>query len=341
MRLRLEQLSDHLKQAMMPVYLVTGDEPLQVMEACDQIRKQARQQDFLEREILSVETGFDWASLQSASSSLSLFAEKKLLDLRLPTGKPGQQGSKALQAYLQHPPEDKILLIQAGKLDGNAKNAAWFKAIDKQGGIIQVWDLSPPQTMAWVAKRMREKGLHPNQEAVHLLTERVEGNLLAAAQEIDKLFLLFGQTQIDEEKVLAAVTDSSRFSIFDLGDAVLLGDTKRVQHILQVLKEEDTAIQLILWAMTDISRQFYQQAHGISANSRRLPKNRQAMMQQALHRANQINWHAVWQYAAEIDRESKGVGFQAAKHVDRIWNNISDMALELAGKPTVSKIYAY
>jgi DNA polymerase-3 subunit delta len=339
MRLRPEQLPDHLKQTLMPVYLVTGDEPLQVMEACDQVRTKAIKQGFPEREILSVESGFDWGSLHSASSSLSLFAEKKLLDLRLPTGKPGQQGSKALQAYLQQPPEDKVLLIQAGKLDGNAKNAAWFKAIDQQGIIIQVWDLSPPQTMAWVAKRMREKGLHPSQEAVHLLTERVEGNLLAAAQEIDKLFLLFGQTEIDEEKVLAAVTDSSRFSIFDLGDAVLLGDTKRIQHILQVLKEEDTAIQLILWAMTDISRQFYQQAHGVQSN-RRLPKNRQAMMQQALHRANQINWQAVWHYAAEIDRESKGVGFQVAKHADRIWNTISDMSLELAGKPTLPQLYA-
>lgn len=330
MKLRLEQLPDSLGRSLMPVYLVAGDEPLLVMQACDQIRAKAKQQGFVERDILSVDGQFDWGSLLAASSALSLFSEQKLLDMRLPTGKPGQQGSKALLQYVQQAPRDKILLIQSGRLEPSSRNAAWFKTLDEVGVVVQVWDLSPPQTLAWVGKRLRDKGLQADQQAVQLLTERVEGNLLAAAQEIDKLVLLFSDRTIGEQEVIEAVSDSSRFSTFDLGDAMLQGNGKRIRHILQVLQQEGTAIQLILWTMTDISRQLDQQQRGTVSN-KRLSKTRQALMQAAKARSAHIDWSSLWGLLAEIDRNSKGIGFDISKLDQRLWDQVERAALMIGG----------
>lgn len=331
MKLRPEQLPAALKQTLAPIYWVAGNEPFQVMEACDQIRAATKQHGFIERDIISIEGAqFDWQRLLSASNALSLFAEKKLLDIRLPSGKPGIQGSKVLQAYTKNPPRDKILLIQAANTDSASKNAAWFKAIDKVGITVQVWALSPPQTLAWVAKRMRDKGLKPEQSAVQLLTERVEGNLLAAAQEIDKLVLLFGQQAIDEQHVLTAVSDSSRFSVFDLTDAILLGDGRRIQHILQTLEQEGTAVPFVFWSLADLSRQFFAYVQG-SNPQRRLSPNRQKLLQQAKQRGQQLPWQVIWQQLAELDRKSKGVGFTHHRHPHRLWCDIEHIALLLAG----------
>ncbi len=193
MRINPDQLSSFLQQKRenQGVFLLSGDEPYQLMEAADTIRQFAKQQGFTERDILHADGQFDWGSLLGASNSLSLFSELKLIDLRVETKGPGKAGSQAIRDYMDNPPEDKILLIQMPKLVGNARNAAWVKAIDKQGVVVQIWDLSAPQTMAWINKQMREKGMRATSDAVRLLTERVEGNLLAAAQEINKLKLLY------------------------------------------------------------------------------------------------------------------------------------------------------
>ncbi|MGV6810239.1 MAG: DNA polymerase III subunit delta [bacterium] len=331
MKLRPEQLPSALTQTLAPIYWVAGQEPFQVMEACDQIRAAAKQQGFIEREIISIDNAsFDWQSVLFAGSALSLFSEKKLLDIRLPSGKPGKQGSKVLQAYAKQPPHDKLLLIQAAKTDSASKKTAWFKGIDQVGVTVQVWALSPAQTLAWVAKRMRDKGLRPEQQAVQLLTERVEGNLLAAAQEIDKLVLLFGQQAIDEQHVLAAVSDSSRFSVFDLTDAILLGDGKRVQHIVQTLEQEGVDVPKVLWAITDLSRQLFAYVQGVNPQ-RRLPPNRQKLLQQAKQRGQRLPWQMIWQQLAELDRKSKGVGFATHRQPHRLWCEIEQTALLLAG----------
>jgi len=183
MRLKAEQIDSFLKNQqgkIIPAFLLAGDEPLQLMETADAIRQFSQQQGYSERDILYADAQFDWGALLD-----------KLLDLRIMTKSLGQAGSKAIRDYMQNPPNDKMLLVQCPKLVGNARNSAWVKAIDKTGVVIQIWDKSTPETMAWVAQRLRQKGMRPTADAVRVLTERVEGNLLAATQEINKLALLF------------------------------------------------------------------------------------------------------------------------------------------------------
>jgi len=349
MRFNSDQLASYLQQngnqANTPtVFLLTGDEPYQLMEAADAVRAHALQTGYSERDVLHADNSFKWGELNGVSNSLSLFSEKKLIDLRVETKTPGKAGSQAIRDYMENLPQDKILLIQTPKLAAAARNAAWVKAIDKQGVVVQIWDLSTPQTMAWISKKMREFGMRATPDAVRLLTERVEGNLLAAFQEINKLKLLFqgsddqqAEKLIDEEQVLAAVSDSSRFSIFDLSNAVMAGDLPRVQHIHHNLKEEGVPIQLILWTLSDLSRQLYnasfQVRSGMSASQivAKMPRPRQRPFQIALTRMQGANWSSILKKNSEIDRLSKGQGEIANKGLGRVWSELLELALILAG----------
>ena len=190
MKLKAEQISAHLQKGLLPIYLVSGDEPLQVAEVCDAIRARARDKGCSERLVFNVEAGFDWDALLQARDSLSLFAEQRVVELRLPTGKPGEAGAKALIAYAARPPAGDVLLVMSGKIDKDAQRSKWFAALDQAGVVVQVWPLGIAQLPAWIERRMRVKGLQPSVEAVSLLAERVEGNLQACAQEIEKLLLL-------------------------------------------------------------------------------------------------------------------------------------------------------
>jgi len=344
MQIRQEQLASHLGQTLAPVYCVMGEELFQSMEAVDMIRQAAAQAGYHNRDILTVEGKFDWTALSSVAENLSLFSEKQIIDLRIPTGKWGIQGSKAIQNYVSKVPSDKLLIIQLGKFDYRSRNSAWFKAIDRVGVIIQVWALSAAQTLAWVAKRMRQTGLQVSQEVVSLLSERVEGNLLAAAQEIQKLYSLFGATQITEQQVIESVTDSSRFSIFDLSDAILLAQPQRVQHILSVLQQEGTPLPLLLWVISDLSRKLYQannllqQGKSAVAIINKLPRQKQALFRDANQRLYRANWHSILEKLIEVDWKIKGVGQERNKLEARIWDDLGDIALSLAGiniiKPT-------
>ena len=346
MKLNSDQLSSFFQQSgtkKPQVFLITGDEPYQIMEAADAVRAYSQQSGFSEREILHADNTFKWGELSGVSNSLSLFSEKKIIDLRIEMKTPGKAGSQAIRDYMENVPDDKILLIQTPKLAPAARNAAWVKAIDKQGVVIQVWELSAPQTMAWISKKMRLFGMRATPDAVRLLTERVEGNLLAAYQEINKLKLLFQdadsktETIIDEEQVLAVVSDSSRFSIFDLSNAVMAGDLARVQHIHHNLKEEGVPIQLVLWTLSDLSRQLYsasfQVKNGISASQivAKMPRPRQRPFQMALQRMQAADWSVILKKNSEIDRLSKGQGEIANKGLGRVWSELLELALMLAG----------
>lgn len=337
-------------------FLLTGDEPYQLMEAADTIRAYAKQMGYVERDILHADNSFKWNELAGVSNSLSLFSEKKFIDLRIEMKTPGKVGSQAIRDYMENVPDDKILLIQVPKLAAAARNSAWVKAIEKQGIVIQIWDLSAPQTMAWVSKKMREMGMRATPDAVRLLTERVEGNLLAAFQEISKLKLLSqniddqssvsqnmsnqntrAEIIIDEEQVLAAVSDSSRFSIFDLSNAVMAGDLTRIQHIHHNLKEEGVPIQLVLWALSDLSRQLYSGSfnlnNGMSASQivAKMPRPKQRPFQTALQRMRSANWTAILKKNSDIDRLSKGQSEIANKGLGRVWSELLELALMLAG----------
>jgi len=328
-------------QPLSPIYLLSGDEPLQMMEAADAVRRVAKHQGYLEREILRVEPGFEWSSLGQSADEMSLFSQQKILDLRLEKQSPAAKGSKALVAYTKRIPDDKILLITCQKLDARQKNSAWVKALSAAGVMVQFWDLSTAQTLGWVAKRLRQKGMQPTQEAVQLLTDRVEGNLLAAAQEIDKLKLLFGETPIDESKILDAVSDSSRFSVFDLTGAVSIGDTKRVQHIMYHLRSEGVATPLVLWVLNEMVVQLsdasFAMRNGMSLQAalNKVPKYKQKGLQPALKRLQAADWSSITQQAIDIDRMIKGLGKIDNKGDARTWAQLLELALLLSGSVVI------
>ena len=250
MKLRPDQLANHLKRALAPIYLISSDEPLLLQEAADQILQAARQTGFEERALYSVGAGFHWSDLQQEGAALSLFAEKKIIDLRLPTGKPGKEGGAMLTEWSHSPPDDKILVIRSGKLDGASQRAKWFKAIEKAGVTVQIWPMELRQIPNWIMQRMRVAGINATPGAAALVAERIEGNLLAAVQEIEKLSLLTNKgDQVDETMVMTLVADSARYDPFQLADAILGGERARALHILYGLKEEGVAIQIILWAI--------------------------------------------------------------------------------------------
>lgn len=334
MKVYPEKLAAHLAKGLAPIYLISGDEPLAQMECADAVRRRAAELGHSSREVYHADREFDWNDLNTASNSLSLFADQRLLDLRLPSGKPGKDGGQALRDYAARPADDAVLLITAGKLDRSGTNSAWFKAIDKVGVVVQVWPVEARELPAWVERRMRQRGLDPSREAAQLIAERVEGNLLAAAQEIDKLVLLHEGGQVDAESVLAAVSDSARYSIYDLADAALAGDAARSARILYGLRGEGVEPVLILWAL---AREVRSAANVADAVLRGTPqnvamqkagvwRNRQMPLSQALRRVGPDGWQALVGRAARAELVLKG-----AKQ-GQLWDELLDLALGMAGQ---------
>jgi DNA polymerase-3 subunit delta len=254
MRLKLDQLTAALQKQLAPVYLVSGDEPLQLGEAADDIRRAARDAGYITREVIAIDTGNEWPQLSFEAESISIFSDKKLIDLRWPSGKPGLEGSKALTGYCQRPPEDTILLITAGKLDGAAQKAQWFQALDRVATVVQVWPLQGQEWLHWLQRRAERKGMHLDEDALKSLAVRVEGNLLAAAQELEKLYILHGAKGINKAMVEDEVADSARFDVFKLMEALLSGKLNRAVKILAGLRAEGVAAPVVLWAISRETR---------------------------------------------------------------------------------------
>ena len=249
MKLRPDQLAANLKRQLSPVYIVSGDEPLQNSECCDQIRARARQEGFSERHVFHVDKSFNWNDFLEIASSLSLFAEKQLIELRMPNGKPGDVGRKALQEYVSQPSLDNLLLIITDRLDGATQKAKWFKTLEHEGVFIPVWPIEPHKLPAWVASRLKTDGYSASYEALGLIAERVEGNLLAASQELEKLKLLAKNQRIDEDTVRETVSDNARYDVFQLADAALEGNVRQSVRILAVLKGEGIEPPVVLWML--------------------------------------------------------------------------------------------
>lgn len=252
MKTRPEQLASQLQRLKtpLPVYMVTGDEPLQHAESGDRIRQSLRDAGFTERDVMHVDAGFSWETLLESANALSLFAERKIIELRLGSQKLDKKASALLQRYLDNPAPDNALLILADRLDAGAKKSAWFKQVEKCGLVVEIWPLETDQLPAWLSQRAQGLGLELTADAVQLLGSRIEGNLLAARQELDKLSLLYPAQKVDVEQVIEAVADSSRFDIFALGDALLQHDPARCQKILLVLRQEGVDATLVLWGVS-------------------------------------------------------------------------------------------
>ena len=333
MRVRPDQLAAHLRKTLAPLYLVFGEEPLQSQEAADAIRAAACERGYDERDCLTVETGFDWGTLRQRAASRSLFAGRRLLDLRLGNAKPGDAGAKALADYAARPADDTVLLITTGKLDWQTQKSRWFAALDGAGVMVQAAPVEAGQLLGWIDRRLRNRGLNPTPEAVNLLGERVEGNLLAAAQEIEKLALLVDSRELTVEAVLAAVGDSARYSIYDWVDAALLGKPERVTRILDVLRGEGVEPVLVNWALHQEVRRLailaFARDHGQALEAalaeQKVWEKRKPLMRQALQRLNLGDCRHLLRACAQTDRLIKGA------EAGSPWDALLGNGLRLAG----------
>ncbi|MGA6098301.1 DNA polymerase III subunit delta [Stutzerimonas marianensis] len=338
MKLSPAQLAKHLQGPLAPVYIVSGDEHLLCQEASDAIRKACRDLGFSERQVLNVETGFDWGQLIEAGASLSLFAEKRLIELRIPNGKPGDKGAAALIEYLARPAEDTVLLVSLPKLDGSTQKTKWAKALidGKQSQFIQIWPIDVAQLPQWIRQRLAQAGLAADQDAVELIAARVEGNLLAAAQEIEKLKLLADGGQVTLDTVQAAVADSARYDVFGLIDAALLGQPEHVLRMLTGLRAEGVEAPVILWAvareirqLANIAQQYGQGVPLDRAFSQARPPvwdKRKPIVGKALQRHDAAGWQRLLGEAQRIDAQIKG---QAEGDP---WVGLAQVCLQLCGK---------
>lgn len=332
MKIKPEQLASKLSQQPAPVYLVTGDETLLIEESCDLLRQHLHTIGFSERETLHVESGFKWEYLLECANALSLFAEQKIIELRLGSQKLNKQSSEILREYLQRPAEDNVLLIIANKLDASAKKSAWFKAIDQQGIIVEIWPVDLQQLPNWINQRAQQIGLTLENDAIQLLCERIEGNLLAAKQELDKLNLLYAGQNVTVDMVMDSVSDSSRYDIYGLTEAAILQQVPRCTKIIEVLRQEGTEASVALWAIARDIRSLIALQSGLHKGTpfdtlcqrERIWGNRKNQMRNAAQRLSSEKLNRMLNRCSEADAQIKGEPGDA-------WLTLTGIVLQLAG----------
>jgi len=315
MQLKPEQLEASLEKKLSPVYFLTGDEPLQLAEMADAVRAAARKAGYLSREVLTADSPeFSWNQIIELGSTLSIFADKQVLDVRLPSGAPGIEGAKVLTAYCDRPPEDSLLLISAGKIGKDAYKSRWFQALDRTGVIAQAWPLEGKALLNWLQQRLTHRGLLAEPEGIRSLAVRIEGNLLAAAQEIEKLYVLHGAGPISQQQIIEAVTDSSRYNVFNLMDACLAADIGRILKILSALRHEGIAAPIVLWALSREARMLYKIKWALNQKqnpeaifkSHQVADKRRPLVNNAIKRLTIGDLDEVLSLSAKADRQSKG-----------------------------------
>ena len=313
MPLKVDQLAGSLQRGLAPVYLVGGEEPLLLQECCDQIREAAKAQGFVERELLQVERGFDWSELQQAAAP-SLFASQKIIDLRLRTGKPGAKGAKVLVGWAEEPDPNIILLVSCEQWDIGSRKSKWAGKLDKAGIRVDIWPINPRELPHWLEQRMQQHGMQPEPEVVRILTDRLEGNLLAAKQEIDRLALLKGAGMVSVDDVMKVVADSSRFNAFGLAENMLAGNLRESLRVAAGLRRMDTPLPLLLGALlkelktTETFRLAMRSGEQENMAFRRLNiwHNKQNTVRSAARRLNTRQLFGAFKQLSLIDRQSKG-----------------------------------
>lgn len=315
MKISGDNLASTLARGLAPIYLLSGDEPLLLNEAADAIRARARADGFTERELHVVERGFDWNALLADSRALSLFAQRKIVEIRMTNPTPGEQGGAALIELAAQGSPDTVVLVITGKLDGRTQNSKWVSAIEKSGVLLQVWPIELARLPNWIRERLARHGLHAEPAAAALLAERVEGNLLAAHQEVEKLALLLPKGTVTAQTILDAVADSARFDVLQLGEAAMRGQAARAVRILEGLHGEGVDATLALWAVNKdlqwIARAQHLMRNGQNADSAMnaiyVWRPRQAAMKQALQRLRPEAVRELLLDAERVDRAIKGV----------------------------------
>ena len=338
MKLNPQQLASHLSSGPAPVYLISGDEPLLVDEALDAVRAAAVEKGYTEREWHVAERGFDWSGLDAGLQNLSLFASRRIVEVRLPTGKPGDQGGKFLTALVANPPADTVFIVITPGLDSKTTKLKWASSLARDGVWLVLRAPDQASLPGWLARRMQRVGLKADPEALELLAAQVEGNLLAAKQAIDQLELIADSGHVTVETVRASVANGARFDVFQLTDAALAGEAQRAVRILGGLERDGTAAPLVLWSLardigtvTDI---VYRIAAGAAPGKvmadRRIWRARQPLIGRAARSLDAAGATSLLRRAARTDRIVKGSlrGQQ--------WNALLELTLALAGRPDMA-----
>jgi DNA polymerase III subunit delta len=328
MKLNPDSLATHLEQQLLPVYLVSGDDPLLTGEAADAVRAKARATGFTEREAHFLERGSDWDDVRASSGNMSLFGSRRVVEIRLPSGKPGVAGNKALVALLERDDRDTVFLILTPRLDRDAQSADWVRAVEARGAWVQVWPIDVERLPGWLRSRCRRLKLDATDEALELLAERTEGNLLAAHQELEKLTLLAPQGRITADTILSSVTDSARFDVFQLGEAVLAGDAERALRMIAGLRGEETEPTLVLWALTKAMRDLWNAmaSPGQGGAKPRMWQRQSAALDKGLRRASRLSFPALTVRAGRADRMVKG------RLAGNAWDEIALLAADICGR---------
>ena len=350
MQVRLDALAVHLGKRLAPLYVVHGDEHLLAIEAADHIRAAARKAGFGERDVLQVDRHFHWSRLVESGQSLSLFGDRKLIELRIPGGKPGKDGSVALQAYAktlssagQAAAADTVTLVTLPRLEREQKNSAWFGALDAVGITIEAALVDRAKLPVWIADRLAAQSQSADPEALAFLVDRVEGNLLAAHQEVLKLALLYPTGKLGFDDVRAAVLDVARYDVFKLGEAMLAGDAARVVRMVDGLRGEGESPVLVHWAVTEEVRALYRAKLG-TANGQPLSTllrqlrvwgGRERLFEAAMHRLSLPVLRAALARCGEIDRIVKGLRNLGAPLGDA-WTELSRLGVLVAGREAPS-----
>jgi len=315
-QLRAEQLEPHLGRSLAPIYVVHGDEPLIALEAADAVRAAARARGFTDREVFEPGRSFDWSELAHSLASLSLFGGKKIVELRLPGGKPGAQGGAAIAQYCERPSPDILFLVSLPRLDRMSQSSAWFGALSSAGVVVDVWPVERSRLAAWIAERLARQRQRAPREALEFLADRVEGNLLAAHQEVQKLALLAPEGELGLDTVREAVANVARYDAYAAGEALLGGDAARYLRIVDGLKSEGEAPTLVLWTLSEELFALARIQAGAAAGrpvdelmrENRVWGPRQRPMKAAAARVRPQAVQRALAHAAGIDRAIKGVG---------------------------------
>lgn len=333
MNLRPDQLAAHLGRPLAALYVLHGDEPLLVIEAGDAIRRAARAQGYDEREVLVVGPGFRWDSLQLAAGNLSLFGGSKLVDLRIPTGKPGREGTEALQLYCRRPAEGVVTLVTLPQLDWTARKSAWFVALQQAGVCLELNAPELPRLPEWISQRLKRQEQSAPPDALEFIAAHVEGNLLAAHQEIQKLALLYPPGALTLEQVEDAVLNVARYDVDKLREALLRGDAARCARLIDGLAAEGTAAPLVLWALATEIRSLAAIRSGLDSGQplpellkaeRVYDERRRQGLQQAAARLSTPRLRAALVHAARIDRMIKGLA------AGDVWDECLQLSLRVA-----------
>lgn len=315
MRIAPRQLSSHIEKGLKPLYVLTGDEPLAQRECLDLLRTAARNHGYDERTSYTVERNFNWQQLLAFGQSSSLFASHRLLELSIPSGKPGTEGSKILQALAEDAIPDTIVVVILPSLDRDGKNSAWFSALDEAGVVLSMEEVEAGHLPQWIAQRLALQDQQTDTETLEFIAHQVEGNLLAAHQEIQKLGLLYPPGKLSAEQVRDAVLNVSRYDAFQLGEAVLAGDVERTVRILQGLQDEGAqpvaVMNPLLWILRPLVRVKQAESRGENVvtvmQQARIYGDRQTLVKRAISRLSLRQLQAALAKLADIDKTAKGL----------------------------------